>query len=101
MMPGCKCNRTYGNEDNPAGAESTPPSPPAAPSSATAAGMLAIPPDCIVSPCKVSPGRFVPVIVPLKLSKAEAQRLIAFILAQADDSEPPKVESESKVEGNV
>lgn len=109
MMPGCKCPRTYGNEENAPGTESTPASPPAAgTSSAAPAGMVAIPPDCIVSPCKVSAGRFVLVIVPLRLSKAEAQRLISFILSQADDSEPPVVpptESAAtvatKVEGNV
>lgn len=101
MMPGCKCNRTYGNEDVPPG--TTPAPAPAAaplPTSSTAAPGLVIPADCIVSPCKVSAGRFVPVIVPLHLSKSEANRLIAFILAQTDDAEPPELPEPQKVESN-
>ncbi len=104
MMPGCQCTRTYGNEDAPGGA--TPAPAPATPTSSSTSSpgsqVLTIPADCIVSPCKVGPGRFVPVVVPLHLSKAEAQRLTAFILGQADDSEPPAIEdpTPSKVEAS-
>lgn len=99
MMPGCHCPRTYGNADAPPGTTSGPtPATPASSASAPTGPVLNLPADCIVSPCKISPGRFVPVVVPLHLSKAEAQRLIAFILSSADDNAPPEVESSNASE---
>ncbi len=112
MMPGCAClNFSPGGAAGeapqaPAGggaplpegwtSNQAPAAPGAAPAVPPAASqVLAVPPDCIVSPCKVSPGRFVPVVCPLKLTRAEAKRIVAFILAQADDAEPTDPPDES------
>ena len=109
MMPGCQClNFSPGgtpadpNAPAPAAVPALPegwisnhaaPASPGAPS-APVGSVVAVPADCIVSPCKVSPGRFVPVVVPLNLTSSEAKRLVAFIMAQADDAEPETLEYE-------
>lgn len=92
MMPGCGC--LHFSEGGPDGPEATvttdgttttiinPATPAAAPLQ-----KVEVPADCIVSPCKVSPGRFVPVIVPLRLTKSEAQRLVSFIMLLVDDED--------------
>lgn len=50
--------------------------------------VLHVPKDFVIYKCKLSGGRLIDVLLPLRLTRADADRICALVQTQIDDVEP-------------